>query len=287
MRKSLLITVTILHVFALSTLAQSTSVFAPKLQELYDQAAQAKPVKKSAKPVIGITTTLKNNALTVGYDSPQAVRMAGGIPILIPSTDDPYLIEAMLPHLDGVLVGGGTDVDPAYYGSEAHEMLGEVNEARDKFELMLIRKALEHNLPVFGICRGMQIINIALGGTLYQDIPSDFPESELTHRDRVNRTSEIHTIRIAPNTLAAQIFGTDEIGVNSIHHQCVKDIAPGLRITAWSPDGVPEMMEGYPQIPVFAMQSHPEIFTARNNDRLMLRFFELLVEKASRNKRRR
>ena len=260
-------------------------VLAPKLQTIYEHFDKAKPIKKSHKPVIGITTTLKGNSLSVSYDNSQSINMAGGVPLLIPSTDDPVLMEEIISRLDAVLVTGGPDVDPAYYGAERHEQLGEVNDARDYFEFMLIRKALQHNLPVFGICRGMQIINVALGGTLYQDIPSDLPDSELTHRKREEPHLPVHSIRLLPGSMVYELFGTDEVDVNSIHHQSVKDVAPGLRITAWSADGVAEALEGYPNVPVFALQSHPEIFTARNHDQLMKRFFDLLVQKASKKRK--
>lgn len=264
---------------------QKGVALAPKLQALYDHFDKAKPVKKSRKPVIGITTTLKGNILRVGHDYSQCIIKAGGVPLLIPSTDDPAMMEEIVSRLDGVLVTGGPDVDPAYYGAERHEHLGEVNDERDVFEFLLIRKALQHRLPVFGICRGMQIINVALGGTLYQDIPSDFPDSELIHRQKDDSRTPAHLIRLLPGTVAYDLFGMEEFGVNSRHHQCIENIAPGLRITAWSDDGVAEMMEGYPNVPVFAMQSHPEIFTAKNDDPLMTRFFDLLVKKAKKKKK--
>lgn len=286
MKRILFIALVCLCTFAASAQVKKGTVLAPKLQSLYDKADQAKPVKKSKKPVIGITTTLKGNSLSVGYDCPQSVKMAGGIPYLIPSTDDPALIEEILSHLDGVLVTGGPDVDPAYYGAERHEFLGEVNDARDIFEFLLIKKAVEHKLPVFGICRGLQIINVAMGGTLYQDIPSDFPESELKHRQMDDSRMPAHIINILPNSLTAELFGTTELGVNSRHHQCIKDVAPGLRVTAWSPDGVPESLEGYPDYPIYALQSHPEIFVAKNGDMVAKRFFDLLIEKASKSKKR-
>ena len=289
MKRILFITFVCLCTLGATAQVKKGTVLAPKLQALYDVADQAKPVKKSKKRNIMISGEVlfegtyalnkKNLRLT------DAIQMAGGVPYLIPSTDDPALIEEIVSRLDAVLVTGGPDVDPAYYGAERHEFLGEVNDARDIFEFLLIKKALEHKLPVFGICRGLQIINVAMGGTLYQDIPSDFPESELEHRQKDDSRTPAHIINILPNSLTAELFGTTELGVNSRHHQCIKDVAPGLRVTAWSPDGVPESLEGYPDYPIYALQSHPEIFVAKNGDQVAKRFFDFLIEKASKKRK--
>ena len=242
------------------TVAQTNGRLAPKLAALYQRADSlcAQKAVKGRKPVIGITTTLKKNSLAVGYDYVRAVTMAGGTPFLIASTDDPQELANVVRMLDGLLMTGGPDVDPAYYGHERHPQLGEVNDERDVFELLL---------------------NVAMGGTLWQDIPSDFPQSELCHRQTDDSTTPAHDISIVPGTVSAKVFGLTHTGVNSRHHQCIKDIAPELKITAWSPDSVPEMMEGYPRYPILAVQSHPEIFTV-HGDKVMPRFFGFLIEEA-------
>ena len=231
------------------TVAQTNGRLAPKLAALYQRADSlcAQKAVKGRKPVIGITTTLKKNSLAVGYDYVRAVTMAGGTPFLIASTDDPQELANVVRMLDGLLMTGGPDVDPAYYGHERHPQLGEVNDERDVFELLLFKKAHELRMPIFGICRGLQMINVAMGGV--------------------------------PGTVTAKVFGLTHTGVNSRHHQCIKDIAPELKITAWSPDSVPEMMEGYPRYPILAVQSHPEIFTV-HGDKVMPRFFGFLIEEA-------
>lgn len=261
--------------------SQQTHRLPPKLAILYARADSISKLKAKTrrKPVIGITTTLKNNVLALGHNYAKAVSMAGGIPYLIASTDDPQELNTVVGLLDGLLMTGGPDVDPAYYGHERHPQLGEVNDDRDVFELLLFKAALKKGMPIFGICRGLQMINVAMGGTLWQDIPSDFPQSELCHRQTDDSTTPAHDISIVPGTVTAKVFGLTHTGVNSRHHQCIKDIAPELKITAWSPDSVPEMMEGYPRYPILAVQSHPEIFTV-HGDKVMPRFFGFLIEEA-------
>lgn len=266
---------------ATPTYAQTSKKLAPKLAALYAYADSlcAQKAAPTRKPVVGITTTLKKKALSVGYDYVKAVTMAGATPFLIASTDDPKEIERVVGMIDALLITGGPDVDPAYYGHERHPQLGEVNDERDVFELLLFRSAFKKQMPIFGICRGLQMINVAMGGTLWQDIPSDFPQSELCHRQTDDSTTPAHDIHIKPGTVSAKVFGCTTMGVNSRHHQCIRDIAPGLTITAFSPDSVPEMVEAYPHYPILAIQSHPEIFTV-HGDKVMARFFHFLMEEA-------
>jgi len=266
---------------AAQRVSQQTHRLPPKLAILYARADSISKLKAKTrrKPVIGITTTLKNNVLALGHNYVKAVSMAGGIPYLIASTDDPQELNTVVGLLDGLLMTGGPDVDPAYYDHERHPQLGEVNDDRDVFELLLFKAALKKGMPIFGICRGLQMINVAMGGTLWQDIPSDFPQSELCHRQTDDSTTPAHDISIVPGTVSAKVLGLTATGVNSRHHQCIKDIAPELKITAWSPDSVPEMMEGYPRYPILAVQSHPEIFTV-HGDKVMPRFFGFLIEEA-------
>ncbi len=280
-----LLTIAFLALCICGIRAQEMSVCSPRLQQLYELADKSNSGKMKKAPVIGITTTLKNNVLSVGYDYAKAVMMEGGIPLLIPSTDDPALIERITELIDGLLMTGGADVHPSYYGHEPHEKLEEVNNERDRFELLLFRKAYQRDIPIFGICRGMQIINIAMGGTLWQDIPSEF-NSNINHRKKDDSTIPAHEISILPKSYAAKIFGTTRTGVNSRHHQCVKDVAPGLKITAWSNDQVPEILEGYPEKKIFAIQSHPEIFTVHHSDEVMPRFFKTFIKECKKQRKR-
>ena len=232
-------------------------------------------------PVIGIAASPGESSQVTGKDYVTAVTKAGGIPLLIPATSDPALIEATLDHVDGVLLTGGVDVDPAYYGEEPHPMLGEVNAARDTFEMLLIHKAVERKMPLFGVCRGMQVINVALGGTLWQDIPSQVPEA-IAHRVTGDSLAiEAHTVTLVPGTLSERLLGSKPFAVNSRHHQAVRDVAPRLLISGHSPDGIAEMLEGYPVLPILAVQWHPENFVAAGDRAAMLRFFTFLVEESA------
>lgn len=235
-------------------------------------------------PVIGITATPGVSSHTVVNDYVTAVVKAGGIPLLLPATSDAGVMAATLEHVDGVLLTGGVDVDPHYFGEEPHPMLGDVNARRDTFEMLLIHQAVAREMPIFGICRGMQMLNVALGGTLWQDIPSQVPDAD-NHRVTVEHGSPIaHTVDIEPGTTSAMVMGATTLAVNSRHHQAVREVAPSLKVTGHSPDGIAEMLEGYPDRPILAVQWHPENFAATDNDTVMIRFFKFLVEESRKHK---
>ena len=232
-------------------------------------------------PVIGIAATPGESSHRVPNDYVTSVVKAGGIPLLLPATSNAQLLDAMLTHIDGVLLTGGADVDPHHFGEVPHPMLGEVNAQRDIFELMLIPQAIAKGLPVFGICRGMQMLNVALGGTLWQDIPSQIPTAGDHHvTSETDHAIIAHSVNIEPGTMSAQVMGTTSMNVNSRHHQCVRDVATTLKATAWSPDGIIEMLEGYPEAPVLAVQWHPENFVPADDDSVMLRFFKFLIDES-------
>lgn len=234
---------------------------------------------KKGRPIIGITATSKKELLSVNNKYAAAVAKAGGIPFVIAPIDDEALLSEIVGMLDGILFSGGEDVNPARYQETPHPMLGEVIDLRDTYELMLFRLASQRDMPIFGICRGMQLINVALGGSLYQDIPSEF-NTDIIHRQTRPVTQPAHSIRITKDTESYRVIQQEEIGVNSLHHQCIKRPGKGVKITAWSPDSVPEMMECYPEKRILCMQSHPEISTINNDDPIMFRFFQKLIDEA-------
>lgn len=188
----------------------------------------------------------------------QALGRAGLVPVVVPPTLDPDAACAVLDRVQGLVLSGGEDVEPARYGARPHTQLGETDPARDAVELALIAGAERRGLPVLAICRGLQILNVALGGTLYQDLASERP-GPIDHADRSVR----HPLRIEPNTrvhraVAGGVGGTAT--VNTRHHQAIRDMAPALRATAWAADGVIEGVErrdsGAPW--TLAVQWHPE-----------------------------
>lgn len=253
------------------------------------QAAAASPDAQPTSPLIGISCggdAVRASLKTTYID---AVRLAGGIPVLIPLLRDSVAMDALVRRLDAVILSGGEDIDPLYFGEEHLPGLGEVNAPRDTADVLLIQIALRQGKPLLGICRGEQVLNVVLGGTLYQDIPSQIPASQLHHRQTEPSTVATQTITIERRSRLAQILGTTQIGVNSHHHQAVKDVAPGLVVTARTEDGVVEAYESIPTAPdpygkplgdrILATQFHPESF-AQAGDRTFLKIFRDLVTRA-------
>ena len=192
----------------------------------------------------------------------RAVLRAGGIPLILPPLIRPQDAGTVLDGLDGLVLSGGEDVDPAHFNSEPHPALGDVDPVRDAFELALFREAWRRRLPVLAICRGIQLVNVALGGTLWQDIPSQRPAA-LGHKHTGDRDDRTHPVALVPGSRLAAALGTTRCEVNSFHHQSVRELAAGLVITATAPDGEIEGLEGAEGAPwLLAVQWHPEEFHA-------------------------
>ncbi len=190
----------------------------------------------------------------------QAVIAAGGLPVLLPLSLSQEDLLALLPRLDGVLLPGGGDVGPAYYGgNNANPTVRDVDAGRDEFELTLIRHALQAEKPLLAICRGLQVFNVALGGSLWEDIQSQMPGAiRHDYYGSQQRDHLAHDVAIAANTLLHDIFGCDTLRVNSLHHQGIRALAPDLRATATAPDELIEAVEiqGHPF--ALGVQWHPE-----------------------------
>ncbi len=213
-------------------------------------------------PLIGIPcSTASGKDSPPGYRLNQAyalaIEQAGGTPTLIPllNPDSPAL-RSLFDAVDGILLPGGADIDPLTYGAEPHPKLGSLDPERDTTELALARWALAENKPILGICRGQQCLNVAAGGSLYQDIASEIPGS-LVHRHEP-RGALAHHIRVDPGSALAKALGASSFDANSLHHQAVKDVAPGFVPVAWAPDGVIEGMERRDHPFALAVQFHPE-----------------------------
>lgn len=187
----------------------------------------------------------------------------GAAPLILPIVAKPKLMEKMLDLVDGVMVSGGAfDIHPHYYGETPRPELGAVRENRTEFELELLRRAFRRDLPVLGICGGMQAINVACGGALFQDLAAQRPES-LPHQQSLPRTQPSHSVTVIPGTLLAQVLGQKkralELQVNSTHHQAVKRLGRGLVMNARAEDGVIEAVSGFRQSFVLGVQWHPEL----------------------------
>lgn len=237
----------------------------------------------SMAPLIGITTARFVSPDTGwrynrGYEGCiKAVAQAGGLPVLIPVSVDDTVLRAIYDRLDGVLLPGGGDIDPVYYNAASHPATYEIDKHRDDLEIRLARWSLEDDLPLFGICRGHQVMNVAFGGTLVQDIPSEV-ETQFNHNVRDNRQTHAHDVEIAPDSRLARIIGSTRLGVNSVHHQSVGKAAPNTCVTAYAPDGVVEAMEMPERKFVLSVQWHPEDLF--EDDPAMMRLFTAFVEAA-------
>ena len=200
------------------------------------------------------------------FDYLHAVSKARGLPSIIASGFTNPLDEAeqlageILDNCDGLLLSGGTDVDPKIFGEVPHTALGRVDGPRDPFEITLAREAVRRDMPVLGICRGLQVLNVALGGTLIQDIPSDVLNATI-HETGENRVEIAHDVVIEAGSLLARLLSTTRVGVNSFHHQAAKRVGEGLTVSATSPlDGIIEGLEMNDRAFVVAVQWHPENF---------------------------
>ena len=187
-----------------------------------------------------------------------ALESAGLVPLIVPPLAREDAAREILSRVDGLLLTGGEDVEPSLYQQVRSPQCGKSNITRDKTELALIRAARDLGKPVLAICRGPQILNVALGGTLYQDIPGEIPGA-LEHDPKGERSSRVHRVNVDEGTLIERAIGARSLSVNSLHHQSVRDVAPGLRVTARAPDGVVEALEAASDDWwVLAVQWHPE-----------------------------
>lgn len=227
------------------------------------------------KPIIGITCVVnwQDGRQMQNETYIQAVLKAGGIPLLLPAVeaDDVILEHARL--LDGLLVSGGPDIDPQYFGEQPIPALGGVVPLMDSYEVRLIRLFLELDKPILGICRGEQVLNVAAGGTLYQDIYSSL-SGLLKHRQDAPRPFRSHTISVHAGTRLAEILGVEQTLVNTFHHQAVAEAALGFVISALAPDGIVEAIESQSHRFVLGVQWHPEGMwnVAENYDTLFAAF---------------
>ena len=217
----------------------------------------------------------------------EAIKKAGGIPVILGGPCDPAALEDIVRTFDGFVMPGGCDVSPALYGQEREQACGTTSVRRDSFEPLLIRAVLEADKPLLAICRGTQELNAVLGGTLWQDIPSH-PEAvphhdlhPIEHARRDDPEGRVgHSVRVAQGTLLARVLGAapHDLHVNTLHHQAIREVAPGLEVNAWAPDGCIEGVELPGRRFVLGVQWHPELMW--HLDDASMRFFEALVHAA-------
>jgi len=211
-----------------------------------------------------------------------SVLAAGGVPLLLPPVTAEYheVLDAYYEHLDGLMIPGGGDIDPSLYGSDRHPKTDNIIAARDYSELYLVRKAVADGKPVLGICRGIQVINVALGGTLIQDIPdATGAQAHNESATRENWHHMAHPMHLDADSQLARMLGTDVIPVNSLHHQALDTIGTGLRVVARSDDGIVEAIEGVDHNFIVAVQCHPETLQATADPRWQ-GMFQAFVERS-------
>ena len=208
------------------------------------------------KPLIGITANYTDGDASLRDRYYTQIADAGGVPVIIPPLADKDIIINTLDNIDALLLTGGADHNPLWSGQQPQPGLHNINQARDLPELLATRLACNRQMPILGICRGMQTIAIALGGEVCQDIPHT-PQL-IKHSQEADRTEPTHSVDIEPDSALHGIFGTDRIFVNSFHHQAVTSPGKGMRTTATAPDGTAEAMESTCHKPVIGVQWHPE-----------------------------
>lgn len=225
---------------------------------------------------VGIVSRLERdqNLYVCNAAYPRAVEAAGGVPMLLPYLGSHAKIRELLDALDGVVLSGGTDMDPALYGEEMHPAIESVVPERDAFEVSLIRAFLDLDRPILGICRGMQSLNVALGGSLYADLAACLPSAR-NHRDGTPLRETVHPVEIEPTSRLARLAGITHAEVNSWHHQAVKAVGSGLHACAYASDGVVEAIESRDHRFVIGVQWHPEHLWERQTT--SRRLFEALV----------
>jgi putative glutamine amidotransferase len=243
------------------------------------------------KPLIGITTselrpgelsTLRrhgeppNPEMALGMTYVRAVEEADALPVVVPPVEHRD-VPALIGRLDGLVLSGGPDLAPEAYGAKPHVELGSTEPCLDTFEYAVAREAFRVELPILGICRGAQTLNVARGGTLHQHLP-DVVGDSIAHRQLVDGRVPTHTVSILPNTRLATVLGATRLSVNSFHHQAVDRLGSGLRACAWAPDGTVEAIEDWQRPFVLAVQWHAETLQGAP---AQLALFEELVRVAA------
>lgn len=234
---------------------------------------------KETLPVIGITGNYTQETCTLAEGYYQSVLKAGGIPFIIPPFYETDRLGELLDRLDGIIFSGGGDINPLLLGEEPIKELHSITPERDQQELLLARLAYDRQIPMLGICKGIQIINAALGGTLYQDIHTQMEGIRIKHNQDQDRRYPSHQVTISRGSILEKIFGT-ELAVNSFHHQACKSAAPGLKVTAMSSDGVIEAIESDEFKSIMGVQWHPETYILRNSTE-MLPIFDWLISESA------
>nr|WP_321398698.1 gamma-glutamyl-gamma-aminobutyrate hydrolase family protein [uncultured Desulfobacter sp.] len=200
-------------------------------------------------------------SVPVAYSN--CVQQTGAVPVILPPSRDEKTVALMLSRVSGLILPGGLDMDARYFNQTMHPSCRASDPELDLFQVTLVKLALEMQIPILGICRGAQVTNVALGGSLIQDIPSQLPESNIDHMQKVFSFDTDHDVRFDPGSRLHSLFGAS-MRINSRHHQSIDVPGKGLRITAWAPDGVAEGAE-HESLPIYLVQWHPELLMQKSD----------------------
>lgn len=229
------------------------------------------------RPIIGISTNFQTvesgkfvgmERIYLNRDYVDAVEKAGGIPILLPPTKDSESIEKMVAICNGFILSGGGDINPLLFNSSPHPKLEGIHTELDRAQISLTHTILETDKPLLAICRGAQLLNVALGGTLWQDM-SEIPTPTILHSQIAPRADKIHQVHIVKNSITGQLFG-EQITVNSFHHQSINTVGKDLQVIATADDGVIEAIEMTEHTFVLGIQWHPEMLLTASDESLLL-----------------
>lgn len=269
------------HISIIAALFLATAVQAQLSDRpvaIRDQTAAYDITQRPAttRPVIGISVNDKSRN-SVRYPYTQAVEQCGGLPVIIPMTDNCEILAELLSMIDALVLIGGDDIDPAYWNEPHHPRLGELDTLRDAYDMRLVHMAERARMPILGICHGEQIINVAFGGTLWQDLPS---QCGTEHRQKAKDSLGFHDVRFAADSRIASIMGCKSYKTNSFHHQAIRRIADGFRATGLCDDGTVEVIEPVDDRPILGVQFHPEISLVKYGCDDMRAIFEWLIGQA-------
>lgn len=232
------------------------------------------------KPVIGLTTqydsTINRGVNRINCEYVNVVLEGGGIPFLIPNLTNLEDIDRYVGLLDGIIFTGGEDIGSHYFGEEPVKEVTYISHDRDRTEMALFQMAYERGIPIFGICRGMQLINIALGGTIYQDIYS-MVDHVHGHTCEINLQEPYHSINISRETMMYEIFHKEKLLVNSLHHQALKELGKNLKVSAKAADGIIEAVESTNDIFLLGVQFHPETMSMKYKE--FVKPFKYFIDK--------
>lgn len=238
------------------------------------------------KPIIGVVGSLSDESRANIMESTErvfisekfinCVESAGGIPLILAHVNEMEDVKDQVEACDGIILCGGMDIHPLYYGEEPHHRLGFVNSKEDEYQIKVARMTLNLHKPILGICRGHQLLNVVCGGTLYQDL-SEILSDTIKHNQISKRYEPYHSVNITKNSKLEQILGSSAL-VNSIHHQCIKELGSGLKATAYAKDGVIEAIEMPGRDFIMGLQWHPEEMAMHGDENMMKIFKEFILK---------